>query len=388
MDWQWAQDNNIPIRACPEASINMFQGTSLGAIKWIYLANHFVMGEASYAWKFLVIKPAPADLVLGLDFMLHHQPYVDFDSLALHLTVPKIESPEYKELRCRDKSQGQVEQQWVAAIDSAQEATLRSANVMQLGSYTPVWENDRIYLHSAHVHEHDWDQDTLSEISGPVAGRSVTASSEEERKDLRKFLQTLPPDLLKVVQKHEAVFAPPDREPPNRAVKHSIKLHPDAVPMKRGPYLLPPHKLEVMHQQIGELVDKGWIEKSNSAWGAPILFVPKKSKEWRMCVDYRDLNAVTVDDSFPLPRIEVLLHRAGNSLYLTLIDLASGFHQIEVELGSTTSDRVSSPSGVQRIRPVAMDCHAVWPPQCSPHVSESNDGSPAGSGRIHHRVYG
>ena len=137
-----------------------------------------------------------------------------------------------------------------------------------------------------------------------------------------------------MVQKHEAVFAPPDREPPNREVKHTIKLHPDAIPMKRGPYLLPPHKLEVMHQQIGELVDKGWIEKSNSAWGAPILFVPKKSKEWRMCVDYRDLNAVTVDDSFPLPRIEVLLHRAGNSLYLTLIDLASGFHQIEVELGS------------------------------------------------------
>ena len=45
MDWQWAQDNNIPIRACPETSINLFQGTALGAIKWTYLANHFVMGE-------------------------------------------------------------------------------------------------------------------------------------------------------------------------------------------------------------------------------------------------------------------------------------------------------------------------------------------------------
>ena len=86
-----------------------------------------------------------------------------------------------------------------------------------------------------------------------------------------------------------------------------------------------------MNTQISELDDKGWIEKSQSAWGAPILFVPKKSGELRMCVDYRDLNAFTVDDCFPLPKIEVLLHKAANATHLTLIDLASGFHQVEVE---------------------------------------------------------
>ena len=150
-----------------------------------------------------------------------------------------------------------------------------------------------------------------------------------------------------MVKKHEAVFAPPDREPPARKVKHEINLLPDAVPMKRRPYPLPPHKLETMRTQIQELSKNGWIESANSPWGAPILFVPKKSGELRMCVDYRDLNSVTVDDSFPLPRIEVMLHRAAKATVFSKLDLASGFHQIEVEPTSHPLTAFRLPEGVQ-----------------------------------------
>ena len=81
--------------------------------------------------------------------------------------------------------------------------------------------------------------------------------------------------------------------------------------------------------------------------GAPILFVPKKNGELRMCVDYRDLNSVTVDDSFPLPRIEVMLHRAAKATIFSKLDLASGFHQIEVEVSSRPLTAFRLPEGVQ-----------------------------------------
>ena len=326
MDWQWAKENGIEMRACEESSLSLFQGTSVGAIKWFFYANHFNFGDASYVWKFLVIKPAPADVVMGLNFIMHHRPVLDFNTLFLYPTAPKLLGKEFRELRSVEgrADEEEKEQEWVSACDTVQSAHLNAAKVLQIGDFVPHWENDCLQMLSAKQESEEYPLVT------PTAN-SVTAESEEERRQLQKFLQTLPPDLLSVVKKHEGVFAPPDREPPNRQVKHVIKLHPDAIPMKRGPYLLPQHKLEVMHSQISELADKGWIERSNSAWGAPILFVPKKNKELRMCVDYRDLNAVTVDDCFPLPRIDVLLHRAANAVFLTLVDLASGFHQIEVE---------------------------------------------------------
>ena len=141
----------------------------------------------------------------------------------------------------------------------------------------------------------------------------------------------MPPALKDLVNKHGRVFSPPDHEPPPRSVKHDIVLLPDAVPIKRRPYPLPPKKLEAMRSQVIDLANNHWIEPSTSPWGAPILFVPKKNGDLRMCVDFRDLNALTVDDSFPLPRIEVMLHKAAGARIFSKLDLASGFHQIEVE---------------------------------------------------------
>ena len=358
LDWKWAQDNGIRIRACPQSSLHMFQGTAQGAIKWTYISNDFTLGEISYAWKFLVINPAPADFVLGLNFILHHKPEIDFTTLKLQPTAPKLEGKEIREVLCTENSQERVEKDWVSACGNARQHFLKGVHVTEVEDYAPFWDHGKVILHSATTEFPDYFSDwvAINETTkssfcddpfGMKIGRyypyweddcirlcSVTADSIEEQQQLQAFLLTLDQDLLEIVRKHESVFQPPDGKPPNRRVKHYIKLVPDALPIKRKPYPLPPHKLEAMTTQITELNKKGWIEKSQSAWGAPILFVPKKNGELRMCVDYRDLNAVTIDDCFPLPKIEVLLHRAANATHLTLIDLASGFHQVEVEEGT------------------------------------------------------
>ena len=136
----------------------------------------------------------------------------------------------------------------------------------------------------------------------------VTADTPAEEEDLRKAREAMPPDLLAVVDSAPLLFAPPDSEPPERETKHHIKLLRDAAPIKRSPYPLSPPKLAAMHEQMNELVRRGWVEPSTSPWRAPVLFVPKKNGALHMCVDFRDLNALTVDDSYPLPRLEVLLY--------------------------------------------------------------------------------
>ena len=92
-----------------------------------------------------------------------------------------------------------------------------------------------------------------------------------------------------------------------------------------------PAEQKELEEQIQDLLNQGFIRPSVSPYGAPILFVPKKNGQWRMCVDYRALNKQTIKDKFPLPRIDELLERLGKARVFTAIDLASGYHQIGVE---------------------------------------------------------
>ncbi|GBG61076.1 hypothetical protein CBR_g18668 [Chara braunii] len=92
-----------------------------------------------------------------------------------------------------------------------------------------------------------------------------------------------------------------------------------------------PGELEELRRQIDEMIDKGWIKPSESEFGAPVLFVPKKGGKLRMCIDYRGLNRITRKNAYPLPRIDDLLDAAGGCKVFSKIDLKSGYHQIEVD---------------------------------------------------------
>ena len=92
--------------------------------------------------------------------------------------------------------------------------------------------------------------------------------------------------------------------PPNREVEFSIDLLPGTGPISIAPYRMAPPELEELKKQLEELLAKKLIRPSVSPWGAPILFVKKKDGSLRMCTDYRKLNAVTVKNKYPLPRID------------------------------------------------------------------------------------
>ncbi|GKD70011.1 hypothetical protein Tco_1324101, partial [Tanacetum coccineum] len=91
-----------------------------------------------------------------------------------------------------------------------------------------------------------------------------------------------------------------------RQVEFQIDLVPGAAPVARAPYRLAPSELQELSTQLQELSDKGFIRPSSSPWGAPVLFVKKKGGSFRMCIDYRELNKLTMKNRYPLPIIDDL----------------------------------------------------------------------------------
>ncbi|GBG73218.1 hypothetical protein CBR_g12935 [Chara braunii] len=127
------------------------------------------------------------------------------------------------------------------------------------------------------------------------------------------------------------IFESPTGVVPGRPISHEIILEAGAVPPKGCIYRMSEEELEVLRAQLDDLLAKGWIRPSSSPYGAPVLFVWKKNKDLRLCIDYRKLNAQTVKNAGPLPRIDDLLERLGGAKYFSKLDLKSGYHQISIQ---------------------------------------------------------
>ncbi|XP_057808412.1 uncharacterized protein LOC131022884 [Salvia miltiorrhiza] len=145
---------------------------------------------------------------------------------------------------------------------------------------------------------------------------------------LVNVMSSTPADLkiedIPVVREYPEVF-PEDVTgiPPDRQVEFTIDLLPGATPISKAPYRMAPPKLEELKIQIQELLDKGFIHPSVSPWGAPVLFVKKKDETMRMCIDYRELNKLTIKNKYPLPRIEDLFDQLKGAGVFSKIDLRS-----------------------------------------------------------------
>nr|GEU86592.1 putative reverse transcriptase domain-containing protein [Tanacetum cinerariifolium] len=118
--------------------------------------------------------------------------------------------------------------------------------------------------------------------------------------------------------------------PSARPVEFHIDLISGAAPVARAPYRLASSEMKELSEQLQEIFNKGFIRPSSLPWGAPILFVKKKDGSFRMCIDYRELNKLTVKNRYPLPRIDDLFDQLQGSSIYSKIDLRSGYHQLRV----------------------------------------------------------
>nr|GEX00741.1 putative reverse transcriptase domain, ribonuclease H-like domain, aspartic peptidase domain protein [Tanacetum cinerariifolium] len=113
-------------------------------------------------------------------------------------------------------------------------------------------------------------------------------------------------------------------------IEFRIELIPGDVLIAKYLYRLAPSELEELSGQLKELQDKGFIRPSSSPWGAPVLFVKKKDDSFRMCIDYKEWNKLTVKNRYPLPRIDDLFDQLQGLQFFSKIDLKSGYHQLRV----------------------------------------------------------
>ncbi|MCO5612738.1 hypothetical protein L7F22_067007 [Adiantum nelumboides] len=123
----------------------------------------------------------------------------------------------------------------------------------------------------------------------------------------------------------------PRELPPKRGDDdHMIELIPGSSPPNKPPYRVSQAQQEEIMRQVNELVEKGMVRPSSSPFCSPVLLVQKKDGTYRMCVDYRALNRITIKNRFPVPRVEDLFDKLQGSTYFSRIDLKSGYHQIRI----------------------------------------------------------
>ncbi|GKD44389.1 putative reverse transcriptase domain-containing protein [Tanacetum coccineum] len=148
---------------------------------------------------------------------------------------------------------------------------------------------------------------------------SVMFESERHLEDvsvIRDFPEVFPDDLLGL--------------PPHRQVEFKINLVFRATPIARASYRLAPSEMKELSKQLQELSKKGFIRPSSSPRGAPVLFMKKKDGTFRMCIDYRKLNKLTIKNRYPLPRIDDLFDQLQGLSVYSKIDLRSGYHQLRI----------------------------------------------------------
>ena len=118
--------------------------------------------------------------------------------------------------------------------------------------------------------------------------------------------------------------------PLEREIDFPIDLVPGTTPILLPLYRMAPAELKDLKTQLQELVDRGFIRPNISPWGAPVLFVKMKDDTWRLRIDYKQLNKVTIRNKYPLPRIDDLFDQLQGAEVFSKIDLRSGYHQLRI----------------------------------------------------------
>ncbi|CAO2206554.1 unnamed protein product [Urochloa humidicola] len=212
-----------------------------------------------------------------------------------------------------------------------------------LENHSPMWvhwrrkrmrftyKGNRITLNGVKDHTDTCSPIQLKKLKGLMRKGAVaqlvhlsTASTTAESSSV------IPQPVQDLLLKHKNLFQAPTALPPSREYDHSIPLLPGVQPVNVKPYRYSPTQKDEIERQVKEMLLNGIIKPSSSPFSSPVLLVKKKDGSWRFCVDYRQLNAITVKNKYPLPVVDELLDELQGAAWFTKLDMRSGYHQIRV----------------------------------------------------------
>lgn len=336
------QSEVITIKGITEGTI-----ASCGTI----IANIFIQGY-SIEHKFHIVPNEfniPAEGILGKDFLKRFNCIMDYNNMTLTLklsndtlSIPILETPHdniillptrcevFRTFKIQNFHQPQViPPQEIAAGVFIARTIAHTANpiVRVLNTTSSVKSIPKVLEKTENLSDYD------------IYTMNQNISNTDRKNQLKKILEKQIPEHAKklclpmCMEYHDIFALDSDQLTTNNFYKQTLRIK-DGNPVYVKNYRLPKCQKEEIEKQVNKLLQSKLIEKSQSAYNSPLILVPKQTvngeKQWRMCVDYRLVNKKLIADRFPLPRIDDILDSLGRTKYFSVLDLYSGFWQIEL----------------------------------------------------------
>lgn len=175
----------------------------------------------------------------------------------------------------------------------------------------------------------------MAQLQGILATLLVGAILQlcESSTSSQSAATALTPEIQSLLDEFATLFEQPPQLPPSRACDHAIPLILGANPIYSRPYRFAPAVKDEIEKQVNEMLAVGLIQKSSSPFASSVLLVKKKDQTWRFCMDYRQLNSITMKSKYPVPLIDELQDELGQASWFSKLDLRSRFHQILLQPG-------------------------------------------------------
>ena len=323
---KYAEKANLKfVRPKEPKVVNLASGQTMSILG--YCSFDLTLGEwtGPVSAAILDIK-ADFDVVLGMRWFRQWQPFIEWETLSMYVNMPdgakliphEMSDELRKASRIKKPSKAELKR-WSEVINTIRdECTFNfisekiAKKDLKKGAGAILY-----YVRAGDVTLSEFREGTPSSSTPGLENLLPQTDNRKMNKLLYEFRDVFREDL-------------PQRLPPNRDVDHVIETG-DHAPVNRNAYPLSVQQLREQQKQVTLLLEKGLIRESTSPWGAPVLFVRKpKTNEWRMCVDYRALNARTRKNTYPLPRINECIDKLGKASNLSSLDLLSGYWHVRV----------------------------------------------------------
>ena len=322
---RFVHKHQVPSRRCAASHhVRLPNGSFEPTDRMVESFSYFI-NDRHLRDHFLQLPLEKFDIILGMPWFKRYNPSIDWTTDTL--TLPPSPVLAAITAHCSPSSSSPhsssppLPSEGRAAPPLFQPAPLVRCKMSKRDIKKALREGEQLFLIFAKVVERGGQRSV--EVSEPSHLSLNTLEAEN----------AAPATVSKLLTEFRDVFPEslPKGLPPERFIEHTIKLQPGAQPTFQNHRRLSPRDLDELREHLTELLAQGFIRPSHSPYGAPVVFAKKPNDtKRRFCIDYRNLNSITIKDKYPIPRIDELLDRLNGAKFFSKLDLRSGYHQVRV----------------------------------------------------------